>query len=146
SAYLEEREAAALHDELTGLPNRRLFEDRVELALERARREGNAAALVLLDLDRFKEVNDTLGHAAGDGLLSEVGARLTAAIRGVDTVARLGGDEFALVMSDVDLGDVRDTATRVNETLHAPFITEGLSMSVAASIGIALYPEHGDTV
>ncbi|ADB53951.1 putative bifunctional diguanylate cyclase/phosphodiesterase [Conexibacter woesei] len=128
-----------LHDALTGLPNRVLFEDRLELALVRARRRGTICAVFFLDVDRFKIVNDTLGHRAGDALLREVAARLRGAIRASDTVARFGGDEFAVVCDG--LADERD-ALRIASTLHAalsvPCELEGESHVLGASVGIAL--------
>jgi diguanylate cyclase (GGDEF)-like protein len=143
-AGFDERETQALHDGLTGLPNRRLFEDRVRLALKRARREGGTTAMLLLDLDRFKEINDTLGHAVGDRFLCEVAGRLSSTIRGLDTVARLGGDEFALVLNHVDRKGACDAAERVDRALRAPSVIGGITMTVGASIGIAMYPEHGE--
>jgi diguanylate cyclase (GGDEF)-like protein len=145
-SHLDDSEYEALHDGLTGLPNRTLFEDRVRLAISRSDRAHDSAAVMLLDLNRFKEVNDTLGHAAGDTLLREVAARVGTTLRGADTVARLGGDEFAVVLGDVELGDAEETATRIHEALAEPMVIEGLAISVGASIGIALYPAHGDSV
>ncbi|MGZ4403447.1 MAG: putative bifunctional diguanylate cyclase/phosphodiesterase [Gaiellaceae bacterium] len=145
-SHLGEREFEAMHDGLTGLPNRTLFEDRAQLALSRSRRVGHAAAVMLLDLNRFKEVNDMLGHAAGDAILREVASRIAATLRGADTVARLGGDEFVVVLGDVEVGDAHETATRIHHALQEPILIDGLSLSVGASIGIALYPAHGPTV
>ncbi len=101
-AQVEENRRQATHDALTGLPNRLLFEDRTRQALLAARRSGDEVAVLLLDLDRFKEVNDTLGHKVGDRLIGEVGVRLAATVRASDTVARLGGDEFALLLAGLD--------------------------------------------
>jgi diguanylate cyclase (GGDEF)-like protein len=132
----------ALHDQLTGLPNRACFYERVAEALDPP---GSAAGLLFLDLDRFKEINDTLGHHAGDAVLAELGARLRRAFRVEDTVARLGGDEFAVLLTGPD--DMRraseDAVERIAEALEQPFLVEGLSIAVEASIGIALHPEHG---
>ncbi|HKQ00522.1 MAG TPA: EAL domain-containing protein [Actinomycetes bacterium] len=135
----------ALHDALTGLPNRTLLRDRTNQAIRQADRELVSAALLLLDLERFKEVNDTLGHHYGDQLLVEVGQRLKAALRGVDTVARLGGDEFAVLLPRIETveGAVW-VARKLQAALAQPFLLEGLSLDVEASIGLALYPEHGD--
>jgi diguanylate cyclase len=134
----------ATHDALTRLPNRTLFRDRLEQELMRARRGGDTVAVLCLDLDRFKDVNDLRGHAAGDGLLAEVGARLTAAGRETDTVARLGGDEFAIVQSG--LGQPEDAAAfaeRLIATFAEAFDLNGDLMVVGASIGIALFPTDG---
>jgi len=134
----------ALHDGLTGLPNRTLLRDRTDQAIRQADRELVPAALALLDLDRFKEVNDTLGHHYGDQLLVQVGQRLQAALRAVDTVARLGGDEFAVLLPRIETAEGAVTVARkLQATLQEPFLLEGLSLDVEASIGVALYPEHG---
>jgi len=138
------RERDALHDSLTGLPNRILFRDRVEQATARCRRNGGVLAVMLIDLDGFKEVNDTLGHHTGDILLQEVGRRLDRYLRAVDTVSRLGGDEFAVFLPDLGgLETARDTARRLLVALQEPFHLEGISLSVQASVGIAGFPEHG---
>jgi diguanylate cyclase len=135
----------ALQDPLTGLPNRELLADRVGQAIRTGGRELHPAALLLLDLDRFKEVNDTLGHHYGDQLLVQVGQRLRTALREVDTVARLGGDEFAVLLPRIATADGAVTvADKLQAALREPFILEGLSLDVEASIGVALYPDHGD--
>jgi diguanylate cyclase (GGDEF)-like protein/PAS domain S-box-containing protein len=134
----------ALHDALTGLPNRVLLIDRVGLALDRLERTGGLVAVLFLDLDRFKYVNDSLGHAAGDWLLAEVGKRLVAASRPGDTVARLGGDEFVVVCGE--LGSRQDAALvarRFGVALAAPFDYRARSISITASIGIASCGEPG---
>jgi diguanylate cyclase (GGDEF)-like protein/PAS domain S-box-containing protein len=134
----------ALHDALTGLPNRTLFNDRIGQALHRARRSDASVAVLMLDLDRFKEVNDSLGHAAGDALLVEIGRRLDGMLRASDTVARLGGDEFGVLLPDQTCTeDVAIAAERVRAAIQAPVIVQGLPLSVDASIGIALYPRDG---
>jgi diguanylate cyclase len=134
----------ALHDPLTGLPNRILLRDRTGQAIRQSDRELVPAALLLLDLDRFKEVNDTLGHHYGDQLLVQVGQRLQAALRKVDTVARLGGDEFAVLLPRIEAAEGAVTvAEKLQAALEEPFLLEGLSLDVEASIGVALYPEHG---
>jgi diguanylate cyclase len=134
----------ATHDALTRLPNRTLFRDRLEQELMRARRAGDKVAVLCLDLDRFKDVNDLRGHAAGDGLLEQVGARLTAAARETDTVARLGGDEFAIVQSEFDQPeDVAAFADRLVATFGEAFDVDGEMMVVGASVGIALFPTDG---
>jgi diguanylate cyclase (GGDEF)-like protein len=130
----------ALHDALTGLPNRAQLYRR----LERAVRGGGVSALLLIDLDRFKEINDTLGHDHGDELLIEVAARLRASVRRGDTLARLGGDEFAVLLSDLPhRGAAVETADRLLEALRRPFALRGVAVELAASIGVALCPDHG---
>jgi diguanylate cyclase (GGDEF)-like protein len=143
---VEELEHHALHDSLTELPNRDLFQDRLRQALARSARDRSRVAVMLLDLDRFKEINDTLGHQSGDDLLRELAARLDRVVRGTDTVARLGGDEFGVVLP-LDAGaDVVETVDRLRETLERPVSLQGLSVSVGASIGVALAPDHGSDV
>ena len=136
----------ALHDTLTGLPNRRLFQDRVSQAIALARRSGGPPGILLLDLDGFKEVNDTLGHHAGDALLQELGTRLASCVRSCDTVARLGGDEFGFLLIDVDASRAAQLVARIRNVLVEPFTLQRLSLQVEASIGIALYPDHGTNV
>ncbi len=137
----------ALHDVLTGLPNRALFHDRATVALQAAARDRGGFALVLVDLDRFKEVNDTLGHHNGDALLRLVGDRLVAALRGIDTVARLGGDEFGLVLpGSADEAAAVAALERVRKAVGADVELEGLPLNIEASIGVAFYPAHGDDV
>jgi diguanylate cyclase (GGDEF)-like protein len=134
----------ALHDGLTGLPNRILLRDRTGQAIQGADRELAPAALLLLDLDRFKEVNDTLGHHYGDQLLVQVGQRLQATLRQADTVARLGGDEFALLLPRIETAEgAMAVATKLQAAFAEPFVVEGLSLDVEASIGVAVYPDHG---
>ena len=133
----------ALHDPLTGLPNRELFADRVDQAIRTADRELRPAALLLLDLDRFKDVNDTLGHHHGDQLLIEVGQRLCDALRDADTVARLGGDEFAVVLPGATAEGASAVADKLRTVLQQPLTIDGVALDLDASIGIAVYPEHG---
>jgi diguanylate cyclase (GGDEF)-like protein len=141
------KERQSLHDALTDLPNRILLQTRVEDALTEARRDSTGIGLFLLDLDRFKEVNDTLGHPAGDQLLEIVARRLLRAVRPGDTVARLGGDEFAVLLPHiVHPADAIDVAGRIRTALAEPFRLEGVLMDVEVSIGIALSPQHGDDV
>jgi diguanylate cyclase (GGDEF)-like protein len=143
----ELNEYQALHDALTGLANRTLFRDRIELAIRAARRENRHLAVVMMDLDRFKEVNDSLGHAAGDALLVELGRRLERALRDSDTVARLGGDEFGLLLPGIDLpADVLVAVDRVRAELGRPISVEGLPLVIEGSIGIAVFPEDGEDV
>ena len=128
----------ATHDALTGLPNRTLFLDRLTQAIAAAKRTGGAAGMVMMDVDRFKEINDTLGHQFGDQLLIEIGRRLTHTFPG-RTIARLGGDEFAILFSDA-----KDVAGRVTAALNEPFVLGDVPIDVNASLGIAAYPEHAD--
>jgi diguanylate cyclase (GGDEF)-like protein/PAS domain S-box-containing protein len=134
----------AMHDGLTGLPNRTLLFDTLERAIVNARDQRAILALMLMDLDRFKEVNDTFGHQFGDALLKQVAFRLENQMRGSDVVARLGGDEFAVLLPDAgDANTAVAAARRILNTLEQPFVIEGQVLEVGASIGIALYPEHG---
>jgi diguanylate cyclase (GGDEF)-like protein len=143
----EVNEHQALHDALTNLPNRTLFHDRVGQALAIARREHIPVAVMIMDLDRFKEVNDTLGHASGDDLLMQAGLRLRAALRESDTVARLGGDEFGVLLPRVvDSAAATSVARKLRKALEEPFTIHGLALQIEASVGIALYPDHGDDV
>jgi diguanylate cyclase (GGDEF)-like protein/PAS domain S-box-containing protein len=146
-AQMERMEYLALHDALTDLPNRQLFRDRTEQALRIAVREGSGFAVMLLDLDRFKEVNDTLGHPSGDQLLVEIAARLCHVLRKVDTVARLGGDEFGILAPGVsDPHAARVLATKLRRELARPIVLGELELEVEASIGIAMFPAHGADV
>ncbi len=134
----------AMHDGLTDLPNRMMLFDRLGDALEAARHESRLIALLIMDLDRFKDVNDTFGHHFGDVLLKQVAFRLRNQLHTDDTVARLGGDEFAIVLTSAfDANAVAMTARRILNTLQQPFVVEGQVLEVGASIGIALYPQHG---
>jgi diguanylate cyclase (GGDEF)-like protein len=141
-----ELEHQALHDGLTNLPNRTLLHDRVEHAIHLARREHKHFALLMMDLDRFKEVNDTLGHHVGDNLLVEVGKRLFKILREIDTVARLGGDEFAILLPSTEIDQARATAKKILSALEEVFAIDELNLYVNASVGIADYPEHGTDV
>jgi diguanylate cyclase (GGDEF)-like protein len=137
----------ALHDALTELPNRILFHDRAEQAILAAKREGARVALMILDLDRFKEVNDTLGHHNGDVLLKEIGARLRLALRESDSIARLGGDEFGVLLPTVAESDAAiAVAQKIRQTLRDPFTLDGVTLDLGASVGIAVFPEHGHHV
>jgi diguanylate cyclase (GGDEF)-like protein len=141
------REHDALHDALTGLPNRILFRDRVEQAVARARRNGGLFAVMLVDLDGFKEVNDTLGHHVGDVLLQRVAERLKTTLRAADTVSRLGGDEFAILVPELyQENDAADAAHRLLAGLQEPFELQDLTLGLQASVGIACYPDHGEEV
>src|SRR4051794_8055029 len=147
AALAAERQQQALHDALTGLPNRALLQDRVtRLLLDGARSDRNVAVM-LLDLDHFKEINDTLGHHVGDLLIRDVGKRLQTAVRDGDTVARLGGDEFAVLVASVHSGDESVVvAERIVSALREPFTIDGVRLDVQASIGIAVSPQHGNDV
>lgn len=146
ASLLEQISHMAWHDALTGLPNRRLLEDRVEQALARSQRSGESITMFFVDLDRFKNVNDTLGHAAGDELIKQVANRLVEATRRQDTVARLGGDEFAILLPG--LGDkqvIDELAKRLLVALGRPFILEEQEVYVSGSIGVSIAPEHGQS-
>jgi diguanylate cyclase len=135
---------AGLFDELTGLPNRRLLNDRLEQALALGRRRRGTCAVLVIDLDRFKEVNDTLGHHHGDELLRAVAERLRGAVRESDTVARLGGDEFAVLLPDVTDGAAALVlAQRCVDALHSTFSVDGIDLDIEASVGVAVGPDHG---
>ena len=138
-------ESLALHDQLTGLANRRLLADRMAMAMAHARRNKSAMALVYLDLDGFKQINDTLGHGAGDTLLKMVAKRLVETVREEDTVARSGGDEFILVLWHIGGPNYADTVARkVIEALSQPFDIEGNIVTITTSAGVAIYPVHGE--
>lgn len=137
----------ANHDALTGLANRNLFEDRLQHAIRRVRRNGKRLALLLLDMDRFKPVNDTYGHAAGDRVLQLIAARLNEVLRGEDTVARLGGDEFVVLLEDVDAdADVAQVLERLQLALQQPYDIDGGTVTLGVSIGAAFYPDDGDAI
>ncbi len=137
----------AFHDPLTELPNRALFVDRLGLAMRQADRNASSLAVLFLDLDKFKRVNDTLGHAVGDQLLQQVASRLKACLRNCDTLSRLGGDEFTALLPDLSArGDAAIIAEKLVECLRAPFRLAGFPLSISASIGIAVYPTNGVSV
>jgi diguanylate cyclase (GGDEF)-like protein/PAS domain S-box-containing protein len=137
-------EFLAIHDPLTDLPNRTLFDDRLNLALSNARRRNHMLAVFMLDLDYFKKVNDSYGHAAGDELLKHVGGRLSRGIRETDTVARLGGDEFMVLLSEVTHPRFAHTvAARLLKAVQKAFILDSREIAVTVSIGIAVYPADG---
>lgn len=138
-------EQLALHDSLTGLPNRVLLHDRIHHALAIAERRREPMALLLLDLDKFKQVNDNLGHHVGDLLLQAVGPRLAGPLRRTDTLSRLGGDEFAVLLPpSTDVDTARAVAERLVEEILDPFTIEGMSLDLGVSIGVAVYPQHGE--
>ncbi len=137
----------AFHDLLTGLPNRALFKDRLKLAIPQARRRDRLLAVMFLDLDRFKVVNDTLGHVRGDELLQLVATRLTGCMREGDTIARVGGDEFMILIPHLKRReDAAQTARKIISELDRPFMLQGREVFVSTSIGIALCPDHGDNM
>ena len=142
----EEIRQLAFYDPLTSLPNRRLLNDRLHQAVAQARRNQTRLALMYLDLDKFKPVNDAFGHPAGDELLQAVAHRLQASMRESDTVARIGGDEFVVLLPVIDTeGDATGVAEKIHAALKVPFIlSRGQSVSISSSAGIAIYPEHGD--
>lgn len=133
------------HDALTGLPNRRILEDRLTQALALSDRNRKHSAVMFIDLDRFKVVNDSLGHAVGDELLKEVARRLVGQLRLGDTVCRIGGDEFVVVLPEIKLGeDAAQVAQKIMETLSEPVLLEGREVSVTPSIGISVFPQDGE--
>ncbi|MCQ4348924.1 EAL domain-containing protein [Pseudomonas stutzeri] len=137
----------AHHDPLTGLPNRLLFENRLQLAIDEAREEGRRGAVLFLDLDRFKHINDSLGHPVGDLLLQGIAKRLREQLREVDTVARLGGDEFIVLMPTIaQTSDVERVASKLMGAFSNPFNAGGHEFFMSSSMGISLFPEHGDDV
>ncbi len=135
-------EHQALHDSLTDLPNRALLQDRLAAAIAAARRDGTCLALMMMDLDRFKDVNDTFGHHLGDVLLQHVGQRVRGCVRESDTVARLGGDEFAVLLPTTSGDDAVVVSGKLLKVLEMPFEVEGHQLRIGASIGMALFPSH----
>jgi two-component system cell cycle response regulator len=143
--YTRELESLALHDALTGLPNRRLLLDRLSSAIAHARRNQLPMAVMYLDLDDFKLINDTLGHDAGDKLLSMVAARLVGAVRQEDTVARLGGDEYVIALWEYSHDDdLARLASKVLQAVSQPYDFQGHSLMITASVGVGIYPMHGE--
>ncbi|CAN7403730.1 diguanylate cyclase [Pseudoduganella sp. LjRoot289] len=145
--YSKQQQELALHDPLTGLPNRRLLEDRIATTLTHAARHQHKAAVMYLDLDGFKAINDTHGHACGDEILKLVAGRLVGSSRKEDTVARVGGDEFVIVLGEVGgLSDAQEPASKLIEVVSEPYQVGPLTLKLSTSIGIALYPDHADNV
>ncbi|MFO7766066.1 MAG: diguanylate cyclase [Pelovirga sp.] len=143
--YEQQLQYQATHDTLTGLVNRSLLHDRIDQAIHQAQRNNRSVALLLLDLDEFKMINDTLGHAIGDKLLCEAASRLKGIVRETDTVARLGGDEFVVLLTDLsDRDKVKLIAEKILSCLNRPFDLAGHRVSLSSSIGISFYPEDGD--
>jgi len=140
----EEFRTLAYHDDLTGLPNRSLLHDRLGLAIAHAHRQTSHLAVLFLDLDDFKAVNDSFGHAFGDHFLVELATRLRSCVRGGDTVARFGGDEFVVLLDGVTgAEDAAHVATKVRGAVQAPFRRDQLEVSIAASVGVSVYPDDG---
>jgi diguanylate cyclase (GGDEF)-like protein len=145
--YSKQQQALALHDPLTGLPNRRLLEDRIETTLQHASRNHLKAAVMYLDLDGFKAINDTYGHAYGDEILKAVAGRLVGSSRKEDTVARIGGDEFVIVLSQVSgLSDAQEPAAKLVDIVSEPYFIKDLTLRLSTSIGISIYPDDADNV
>jgi two-component system cell cycle response regulator len=145
--YSRALESLAMHDALTGLPNRRLLMDRLSLAIAHARRNKQTMAVMYLDLDGFKQINDTLGHDAGDTLLRMVADRLVAAVRQQDTVARLGGDEFVIALWELShADDVAKLVSKVIQAVSQPYSIQGRGVGMTASVGVSIYPTHGEEV
>lgn len=141
-----ELEYRALHDSLTALPNRTLLLDRVEQGIHEAKRENAEFSLLLLDLDDFKDVNDTLGHSAGDNLLIEVGGRISRVLREVDTIARIGGDEFSILLPHTNEEQAIIISQKILASINESIEVDDIEVSISSSIGIAIYPEHGEDV
>jgi diguanylate cyclase (GGDEF)-like protein len=144
---IEHNKYLALHDELTGLPNRRLFLDRLALSLERARRMESKAALLVIDLNHFKQVNDSLGHHAGDLLLKKVSSIFSSRVRRSDTVARTGGDEFSLILEEpTNRSNAKLVAKSLMEMLQQPMLVGDHTVQVGASIGVAVFPDDAEDI
>ncbi len=142
---LQRLQHMALYDPLTDLPNRQLFHDRLLQALARARREQHGLAVLYLDLDKFKEANDRLGHSAGDAILRDVAIRICHCVRDADTVVRIGGDEFVVLLDAIESRlQAWTVAEKIRYTLNQPFTWQNQSVDMSASIGVALFPEQGD--
>jgi len=139
-------EYQTFHDTLTGLPNRTLLVDRLQQAINVAKREKKKPTLLMLDLDRFKDINDTLGHQVGDKMLKQIGIRLADTLRKVDTVARLGGDEFGILLTDATEDQARLVAMKLQHVIEQVIVVDTHQLYVGASIGIAYFPEHGEDV
>lgn len=136
----------AHHDALTGLPNRTLFQDRLNQAIAKARREKESIAVLFLDLDGFKLINDTYGHDVGDEVLRQTAKRILLCVRDSDTVARIGGDEFTVILGNVTTpGSTDRVVGKIVESIADSYVLNGKSCSLSVSIGIALYPDHGET-
>ena len=142
--YEEKIQQMAFYDSLTGLPNRKLFSDRLGIVLAQAKRNKKKVGIVMLDLDNFKDVNDTLGHDVGDTLLKAVAERLSVTLRKSDTVARFGGDEFVLIFPDMEvIEEAIQVVQKIIDRFHKPFLIDTHQLVVTTSIGIAVYPNDG---
>ena len=142
--YEEKIQQMAFYDSLTGLPNRKLFSDRLGIVLAQAKRNKKKVGIVMLDLDNFKDVNDTLGHDVGDTLLKAVAERLSGTLRKSDTVARFGGDEFVLIFPDMEvIEEAIQVVQKIIDRFHKPFLIDTHQLVVTTSIGIAVYPKDG---
>lgn len=142
--YEEKIQQMAFHDSLTGLPNRKLFSDRLGIVLAQAKRNKKKVGIVMLDLDNFKDVNDTFGHDVGDTLLKAVAERLSGTLRKSDTVARFGGDEFVLIFPDMEvIEEAIQVVQKIIDRFHKPFLIDTHQLVVTTSIGIAVYPNDG---
>ncbi len=140
----EEFRSLAYHDDLTGLPNRSLFHDRLGLAITHSCRHETHLALLFLDLDDFKDVNDSFGHASGDRVLVELASRIRSTVRAEDTVARLGGDEFIVLLAEVTgAGDAARVAAKILDAVRAPLRLDGHQVSIGASVGVSVFPRDG---
>jgi diguanylate cyclase (GGDEF)-like protein len=136
----------AQHDTLTDLPNRALLKDRLQQAMSYAKRDKQRVALMFIDLDRFKPINDSMGHVVGDWLLKEAANRMRACVRESDTVARVGGDEFVVLLRTVDSAeDAVLVAEKIRNVLNKPFELAQQSLQISCSVGLALYPDHAQT-
>ena len=145
--YSKQQQELALHDPLTGLPNRRLLEDRIEHTLQQSARSRGKSAILYLDLDGFKAINDSYGHGYGDDILKMVAARLGSVSRKEDTVARIGGDEFVIVLGNLaGKGDAREPAAKLIEVISEPYFINDLTLRLSTSIGIAIYPDDASSV
>lgn len=145
--YSRSMESWAMHDALTGLPNRRLFNDRLTLAIAHAQRKNCTATVIYLDLDGFKQINDKFGHDTGDMMLKIVADRLVAAVRKEDTVSRFGGDEFVLVLWELDSEEgLAILLSKILSALSAPYFINGQAIKTSASAGVSTYPVHGQNI
>jgi diguanylate cyclase (GGDEF)-like protein len=143
---LRRNQHLAQHDALTGLPNRRLFQDRISGALERARQRHASMAMLAIDLDGFKQVNDTLGHHVGDEVLQQVAQLFTARLRRIDTLARTGGDEFSVVLEGpITRREATEVARSLKQMLETPLPVAGQSIQIGASIGLAMFPDDAQS-
>ncbi len=137
----------AYHDILTGLPNRLLLFDRINMEINRSIRNGTFISIIMLDLDKFKQINDTLGHNAGDELLKEVSQRMHSVIRKIDTIARMGGDEFVIILSDLkNRSDIEEIVERIIAEISRPYLIKEHTIEITPSLGISMFPEDGNEV